>query len=383
MIRECSGPQPGIDVEARWIESPEALAEACEQWRELDVIGVDTEFVRERTFYPALGLIQISAGGANTLIDTQAIEDLEPLAHLLRDPEVTKVFHSCGEDLEVLYHRFGEFPREVFDTQIAAALAGRGAALGYGKLVATMFEVELPKDKTRPNWLRRPLTEAQKRYAALDVAFLLPAYSELHGELRRLGRESWLREELDPLFDAARFLPSPEVAYRRISAHRSLPPRALAILKDVATWREQQARRRNLPRNFVVREKALVDVARRAPRTFAALSAIDSLHPRERERHGRTLIRLVHKALELPAGDLPASRPALDLRPYRRQIAHLRALIGELADELSLPPELLANRRTIESLVRRSVAGKQPILPRVLRGWRREPVGEPLLAALS
>ena len=375
--------RPELDIETRLIETPQLLAEACREWRQLEAIGVDTEFVRERTFYAALGLIQISAAGATALIDTVAIEDLEPLARILRDEDVIKVFHSCGEDLEVLYHRFGEFPQNVFDTQIAAAFAGRGAALGYGKLVATMFGVDLPKDKTRTNWLKRPLSEAQKRYAALDVAFLLPAYTRLRAELRRFGREAWAREELEPLFDAERFLPDPEDAYRRIRAHRSLPPRALAILARLATWRERQARRRNLPRNFVVREKALVDIARRAPRSRSALVAIDSLHPRERERHGRALLQRVAEAKRRPADELPVAHRQFDLRPYRRLVERLRGLVGELAEELSLPPELLANRRTVEMLVRRSVTGREPTLPRELHGWRREVVGEPLLAAIG
>ncbi len=371
-----------VSVKLHLIETPEHLAEACEQWRRLEVVAIDTEFVRERTFYPALGLIQVADGVANYLVDAVAIEDLEPLAAILRDPAVTKVFHSCGEDLEVLYHRFGQFPRAVFDTQIAAAMTGWGASLGYGRLVSALFEVELPKDKTRTNWLRRPLSEAQKTYAALDVAYLIPACRRLRGELRRLGREDWVRQEIEALFDAERFLPDPENAYLRLGASRSLAPRPLALLRRLATWREEEARRRDLPRNFVVREKALIEVARRAPRTTNALRAIESLHPREIQRHGQTLLRFVRGALELSPEKLPQPRPALDLRPYRRQVEQLRKLSSELAEDLSLPRELVASRKTIEKLVRRVVAGKEPALPRELRGWRRDAIGERLLEVL-
>ncbi len=375
--------QPEIQVETRLVDHPKLLAEACERWRQLEEIGIDTEFVRERTFYPGLGLVQIADGEASHLVDTVAIEDLEPLAAILRDPEVVKVFHSCGEDLEVLYHRFGEFPQGVFDTQIAATLAGWGGFLGYGRLVSALFDVELPKDKTRTNWLRRPLSEAQKTYAALDAAYLLPAYRQLRAELRRLGREDWARQELERLFDAERFLPDPEAAYLRLGASRSLAPRRLALLRSLAAWREEQARRRDLPRNFVLREKALVDVARRAPSTIKALHAIDSLHHRDVRRYGQTLILLARRALELPPERLPAARPAFDLRPYRRHVQRLRELAGEIAGELSLPPELVATRRTVEALVRRVATGEQQPLPEELRGWRREIVGQRLLESLG
>ncbi len=374
-----------MDVQPILIETAAELARACDRWRQLPAIGIDTEFVRERTFFPGLGLIQIAGGDSCSLVDPLAITDLEPLLGVLKDPAVTKVFHSCGEDLEVLYHRFGEFPEGVFDTQVGAAFAGWGWSPGYGRLVSEMFGVELPKDKTRTNWLRRPLTGAQQTYAALDVAYLIPAYTRLRDQLRSFpaDRESWVREELAPLFDVARFLPDPKDAYLRIGARRSLAPRQLAVLHSLAVWREEQARRRNLPRNFVLHEKALVDVARRQPATRRALSAIGSLRPGEIGRHGATLIRHVRRALDLPAAELPRPKRAIDLRPYRADIDRLRVQAGRIAGELSLPPELVATRRTIEGLVRRVVSGKQPALPRELRGWRHEHIGLPLLEVLN
>lgn len=377
------GAPGGPAVEPRLIATAEGLEEACRRWRACGVIGVDTEFVRERTFYPALGLIQVSDGNAHALIDAVRLEDLEPLAGVLQDPGVTKIFHSCGEDLEVLHHRFGAFPREVFDTQVAAVLTGWGAAPGYGRLVASLFDVELPKDKTRTNWLRRPLSDAERTYAALDVAYLIPAYHRLLEDLRHSGRETWAREELAPLFDAERFSPDPRDAYRRISAWRSLAPRQLAVLQRLARWRERQARRRDLPRNFVLHEKALIEVARKTPTTPEKLAAIDALGRRDVERHGETLLRHVRQALSTPPTDLPERQPLLDLTPYRRRIQRLRRRVAEVAEELSLPAEVLATRKTIESLVRRHVAGKTPVLPEKLRGWRREVVGEELLAGLG
>lgn len=369
-----------MHIQRQIIGTTPDLAAACEGWRQLPAIGVDTEFVRERTFYPGLGLIQVSDGRISSLIDTVAIPDLEPLSGVLQDSAVTKIFHSCGEDLEVLYHRFGEFPTEVFDTQIAAALSGIGASPGYGRMVQTLFGVELPKDKTRTNWLKRPLSDAQQVYAALDVAYLVPAYTRLGDRLRELGREGWIDEELEPLFDASRFLPDPEHAYLRIGARKSMAPRQLALLRLLAAWREKEARRRNLPRNFVLKERALADVARRGPRTLRALGTIGSLHPKDISRHGQTLIKLVRQSRRLDAGELPAaSRRPLDLTPYRAHLRRLRDQLASTAETLALPTELLATRRTIEKLLRRAVSGKMPVLPEELRGWRREVVGEALM----
>lgn len=373
-----------MDVERQIIQTTSDLLEACGRWRQQQAIGVDTEFVRERTFYPGLGLIQISDGAMNYLVDTVALTNLEPLHRVFQDPAVTKIFHSCGEDLEVLYHRFGEFPQQVFDTQVAAALAGLGGSLGYGPLVAMLFDVELPKDKTRTNWLRRPLSEAQEAYAALDVVYLIPAYLRLSDRLRRSNRESWAREELEPLFEAKRFLPDPEQVYLRIRAWKSLAPRQVAALRGLAAWRERQARKRNLPRNFVIKEKALVDLARRRPKTIQALTEIHSLHPRERERYGGTLIRLVRQAGQLSLDELPeAARRPVDLTPYKKQVQRLRTKVAEIAEAHSLPSEMLATRKTVESLMRRVIAGKTPALPDELRGWRRDLVGQELLETLK
>ena len=374
----------GLSIEPQLIESGSDLALACESWRRLPAIGIDTEFVRERTFFPGLGLIQVSDGEGSFLIDTVAITNLDPLLAVLLDPAITKVFHSCGEDLEVLYHRFNEFPRAVFDTQIAATLVGFGSSPGYSRLVSVMFDVDLPKDKQRTNWLKRPLSKAQEDYAALDVAYLMPAWKQLRARLRQLDREDWLQEELEPLFDPTRFLPDPGRAYLRLGAHRGMPPRQLASLRALCDWRERQARRRDLPRSFVLKDKALVEIARRAPTSRRALTEIGSLHPKTVERYGTELLGFVRAAGQLPADALPeAVPPPIDLRPYRDQLRRLRATVASIAEKLELPAELLATRRTIESLLRRAVAKKSPTLPRELHGWRREIIGEALLVTLD
>jgi ribonuclease D len=301
---------------------------------------------------------------------------LAPLGELLADRSVTKVMHSCGEDLEVFYHRFERFPEPVFDTQVGAALAGLGYSLGYASLVAELCGVELPKGETRSNWVRRPLRDSQLRYAAWDVVYLLPAYRKLEEELRRRGREGWVEEEVAELFDAERFLPDPETVYLQ-AAHSSMSRRELAILRTVAGWRERQARRRDLPRNFVLPQRALPELARRKPRDRRQLASVSGLRDADRKRHGKTLLRLVADAMELPDSELPPKlRRPVDLAPHRREVDRLRKAVARKAEELDLPRELLATRRVAEGMVRRAHGDDGPVVPESTTSWRRRILAE-------
>ena len=281
------------DPTVHWIDTADGLARCCARWAQAPALGVDTEFVRERTFFARLGLIQVGDATGSTLIDVAAIEDLGPLAAIFESSEVVKIFHACGEDLEVLHHRFGAFPNAIFDTQLAAAFAGQGASLGYRPLVASMFGVSIPKDETRTDWTRRPLSDAQCRYAALDVAYLVPAYDILRRQLEQLDRSAWLREEVVRLANTERFLPDPERQYRRVKGGGGLPPRKLAVLRALAQWREHEARKRDLPRGFVVTDSALNTIAAQTPRSADALRAIGDLHPRQRKRFGADIVQAV------------------------------------------------------------------------------------------
>lgn len=363
-----------------YVDTPGALADACERWRHVEVLGVDTEFVRERTFYPGLGLIQVSDGDATALVDPVALDDLGPLERLFADEGIVKVLHSCSEDMEVFYHRFGALPRPIFDTQVAAALLGLGYSLGYSALVDALFGVEIPKHQTRTNWLRRPLTADQKRYAALDVAHLLPCFDVLCEGLRRTGRDPWAAEEFAQLLDVGRFDVDPRTVYHGIRRTRGLDRRQLAVLRELAAWREEEARRRDLPRNFVLREAVLPDLARRPPRTPKELAAVDGLRPEDVRRYGRAVLEAIGRARDLPDDELPERPPRpVDLTPYTKEVEAMRRAVAATADELGLPPELLATRRTVEKTARRVLKGKERPLPRELRGWRRAVVGERLL----
>jgi ribonuclease D len=364
-----------------WIDTPGALSLAAERWRRASVLGIDTEFVRERTFYPRLGLLQVSDGARCDLVDPLALPDLEPLRAVLVDPGIVKVAHSPSEDMEVLFHRFGEFPAPLFDTQAAAALAGMEAAMSYQRLVRELLGVELAKGETRTDWLRRPLSPAQLEYAAQDVELLLPLYHRLRPRLLESERLSWLLAESSRLREPARFLPPPEEAYLRLGGLGSLDRRQLAALRALAAWREVQARERDLPRNFVLKESALVTLARRQPQRLAELGDVPDLPPRQIERHGETLLRLVREARALSAEELPFARPrgARDERG-RELLDRLVEAVRVRAEALGLSPPMLASRRELKQLLGVPAAS---LPPPSLEGWRWEQIGADLLPLLD
>ncbi|MEL7061902.1 MAG: ribonuclease D [Acidobacteriota bacterium] len=367
-------------VDADWINSPAPLAAFCEAARALGVLALDTEFVRERTFYPKTGLIQAAIGDRIALIDPLALGDLEPLAALLRDPNIVKIVHSPSEDLEVFRRRLDAIPTPLFDTQLAAAFVGRGWSRGYGALVHDLFGIELPKGETRSNWLRRPLSDSQKHYAALDVLYLPRMHARLEQELRDLGRVDWMRQEMDRIEETARTDDDRLGSFRKLGRRRGASRRQLGVLHALVLWREHEARERDLPRGFVLADAALVEIAQRPPRSVDRLRAVDELRPADIKRHGRAIVRVVREALALPKHDLPMPPPQpTDLTPHKEAIGRLRDQVAEIAERHDLPRELLATRRTVERVARRLLDGVEPALPAGLRGWRREIVGEPLL----
>jgi ribonuclease D len=349
-------------------------------WRDSEVIALDTEFVRERTFFPQLGLVQIGVDRDCFLVDAVLVDDLSPLAELLVRPETLKVVHSGGEDLEVLAYRFGSFPSPLFDTQIAATLAGLGGSLSYQRLVHALFRLELPKGETRSDWLRRPLSAAQLEYAVLDVAYLLPAHRKLSSALEELGRTEWAEEEFDRLASSARLRTDPEYSFRRLDSGAKLTRRERALLRELSSWREGEARRRDVPRGFVVPDRALMQLVRRRPTRRGELAQIGSMKAAERTRSGDEIVRRIGEVMARPESSLPAValRSAAG-QGLRARVDSLRAEVQRVAEEMDMPPEFLARRRAVEELVRDLRAGSEEPLPDELRGWRRAVIGERLL----
>jgi ribonuclease D len=376
-LPETSGLQKPID----WIDTPEALAAAAARWRRAPCLGIDSEFVRERTFYPRLGLLQISDGERCALVDPVALTDLEPLRELLAAPHVLKIAHSPSEDLEVLFHRFGEFPAPLFDTQAAAALAGMDAAMSYQRLVRELLGKEIEKGETRTDWLQRPLSPKQVEYAAQDVELLLPLHDALLPRLRELGRLDWVVDETRKLEDATRFLPPLEQAYLRLGGLGGLDRRQLGLLRALAGWREEQARLRDLPRSFVMKESSLIALARRRPRRKAELMDIPDLPARQAERLADTILALVRDVESLPPEELPPApvRGARDERG-RKLLDRLAEVTRERAEQMGMPAPVLASRRELKQLL---LLRPEELPPPALAGWRWEALAEALRPLLD
>jgi ribonuclease D len=337
-------------------------------------IGLDTEFLRERTYRAELCLVQVSAGADALCIDPIAVTDLGALAAPFTSPGVVKVMHASRQDLEVLLPALG-LVRPVFDTQIAAALAGFAAQIGYGELVRRLLGVELPKAHTRTDWSRRPLSPEQIEYARDDVRHLIPLQLELEGRLEKLGRTAWLGEELAALQDARALATEPEEAWRRVKGLRGMDPARERLARGLAAWRERRAIERNRPRGWILDDTALREVIVRVPRSLAALADITELPAGVLRHCGEELVACI------AAANVPDPPPPMDTRqrpdPVKSALVKkLGAMNQAVATELAISPEVLTTRRDLERLAE----GGDDIA--ALRGWRRAVIGEKLLAAL-
>jgi len=364
-----------------FVDTNAQLEAACKRWMGLDTVGLDTEFERTRTYYSRPALVQIFDGEHVSLVDPLAIDDFEPLATLLGSADVAKVMHAAEGDMEVLEQLTGITPVRVFDTQLAAAFTGHGFSLGYRNLTQMLLGEEISKGETRSDWLRRPLSDAQITYAALDVLHLLQMYEQLRSELDTLGRTGWLEEEMERVQrrrDADR---DPRRAYLRIRQGRRLEGGALRALRDLAAWREREARDRDLPRQMVVRDVSLVAIASAYPDRAAQFTDIPEFSEKAARRYAGTLLEVLGQA-RADDGEAPmVPEPAIERR-HAIWLKSLKEVLRSRADALGVPAPLLAQTRTLEALVATTAAGNDA-LPEELCGWRGPAIGDQLRATLE
>lgn len=372
-----------MDAELRVIADGAALASATASWAGVEAIALDTEFMRTDTFHPILGLIQVCTGAGTWLIDPLAIADWSPLAQVLADTRVVKVLHSCSEDLEVFARALGQVPTPLFDTQVAAALCGYGFSKGYSHIVRELLAVDLAKHETRSDWLRRPLSPAQLRYAAEDVHYLMAVYLRLAAELAARGRSQWLAEEMAARLHGARADVAPAQYYTRIKGAGRLDRRGLAILQCLAAWRETEARRTDRPRSHLLTDGNLLDIATHRPKSWPQLGALADLHPRAARRHGQLIIDTVNQVLGAPEASYPQLLPAPLPRDSEPLLKACRQLVATTAEQLDLAPEILVRRADIEHLVRTHQRGRAELPPSLAAGWRAAVIGEALLALIN
>jgi ribonuclease D len=352
-----------------YITSDEGLRQAAAEWQTAGALGIDTEFIRTDTFHPKPALIQISDGNQCWLVDVLTINDLSPLADIIIAPDIVKIFHAAGEDLEVFDRLIGKLPTPLFDTQIAASFCGHGTSIGYSKLVQAILDIELSKDQCRSDWLARPLTSEQLHYANLDVLYLPTIYQHLHNALTQQERQAWVHEE--NVRQLTRYEEHRGAVYNidRINLAWKLDDTERKRLWHLLLGRDALARHHNKPRNHIAKDHVLMDMARKPPQHIAELSAFTDLRPSTIRQFGQHLITL--------ANDTPAHIVSpLITEPLNKTDAarakELRSLVESIAAGVGLPPELLTKRQELEALVREYQPGQTLSLPARFEGWRGE-----------
>ncbi|MCC5885596.1 MAG: ribonuclease D [Gammaproteobacteria bacterium] len=366
--------------QARWVATDAAFDELCASARDATMVALDTEFERTDTFYPKLALVQFCIGEQIVLVDPLAISDPTPLRELLADAGTRKVLHACSEDVEVLASWCGARPASLFDTQIAAAFCGSRYGIGYRDLVADAFAVTLDKDETRSNWLQRPLSPAQMRYAALDVALLLPLACRQIEQLEACGRLGWLEEECGRLVLEVLDRPGPEQAWRNVKRASSLESRGLAALMALAAWREELARSLDRPRGWLVKDEHLLQIASELPADLRDLDG-QGVPPAVIRRWGDELQDIIDRTRELSPSELPHPLPPPMTRADGERLKQFRKRAQHHARDLGLAEELLARKRLLEPLF--APAAVLDDCPDALKGWRWEILGPEIEGLLN
>lgn len=357
-----------------WIDSGRALDTLCARLQGAEWLALDTEFMRERTYYPQLCLVQIATPDVIACVDVLAITELEPLLARLQDPHTLKVLHAARQDLEMFFHLSGEVPAPLFDTQIAASFAGFPDQAGYATVVQGLLGVSLGKAHTRADWTRRPLPEAVRDYAADDVRYLCKLYPLLRERLASDGRLTWLEVENQKLTRVSLYRPDPEHAWERLHGLQHLKPRQLAAGKALAAWRERKAMEANLPRQWVLKDEALMDLSKQRPATLEALANVRGLAEASVRKHGAEWLALIQAAV--PASEAPVHVTRLSAH-QEAAVDALLALVHLKAAEAGISPARLTTRAELEQLV----AGDRDI--GILEGWRLETAGRALREMLE
>lgn len=362
-----------------YISDQESLGAFVERARSSSVLAIDTEFLREKTYYAKLCLLQMATDDEVAIVDPFAVRDLAVLAPLLQDESVMKLFHAGGQDLEILYRVTGVLPAPVFDTQIAAALLGHTMQVGYGALVHSLCGVTLKKTDSFTDWSRRPLSESQLEYAADDVIYLPEMYRTMRNRLETKGRLAWLANDFAELSDPSRYEEDPRLRYRRLKRGSSLSRQQLSAAREAAAWREVEARKRDIPRKWVITDEQIVEVCKREARTIDELFMVRGMRDRLTTRDARALVACMKAGMDLPCEQWPEldrsskSEPNVDA-----QLDLMTALVRLRARENDIAMQALASHSDLAQVARGYTEGVD-----VLRGWRRAMVGEELLELLD
>ncbi len=367
-----------------YITTAEELSALCEKLKKCTVLTLDTEFVRERTYFHKLGLIQVGGDGICAALDPILLPSLDPFLKLIQNPDVVKVFHASKQDLEILFRLSGIVARPVFDTQVAASIVGWGSQISFAKIVQKVTGKKIHKTETYTDWCRRPLSDNQVEYALDDVRYLFPVYEKLLKVLTRLNRLDWVQGEFEKLENPKTFaLPDPRRQYLKIKNIRNLKRRNLAVMVELAAWREEEAVKRNCLPKAVVRDEPLLEIARTLPKKPDALSAIRGFHRKEVSKSGASIMQAIETGLAVPEQDIP-ELPEYDGYSTRKGVEELLAAYVQIrSEELKIEPSVLAHRKQIHDFVKCYEQGENLEEHFLFQGWRKECIGSRLHALLE
>ncbi|MCG7394522.1 ribonuclease D [Microvirga sp. ACRRW] len=360
------------------ITTTEALSAACSRLSQHPFVTVDTEFLRETTYYPKLCLIQMAGPDAADayLIDPLAEGiSLEPFMALMANKGVVKVFHSARQDLEIIWNLGRIVPEPLFDTQVAAMVCGYGDSVSYEQLVNDLAKAKVDKSSRFTDWSRRPLTDAQLTYALSDVTHLVKVYEALMTQLEKNGRLNWLEEEMSILTSPETYQADPDNAWRRL-AGRLRKPKEIAVLMEVAAWREREAQSRDVPRGRILKDDAMIDVATSAPRTVEALGRLRSIpNGFERSRTGGEILEAIERGIARDPASIPMPERSRGRGNTGAVVDLLKVLLKAVAEQEGVAPKIVATVEELEAIAESDTADVPS-----LHGWRRALFGEKALA---
>lgn len=342
------------------------------------LLAIDTEFLREKTYYAKLCLLQMQTDDETVIVDPFAVDDLTVLADVFTDPGVLKLFHAGSQDIEILYRVVGVMPTPIFDTQLAAALLGHTQQIGYGALVNLCCGVQLKKIDSYTDWSRRPLSPSQVNYAADDVVYLPAVYRKVSGQLASLGRTHWLDPDFAELVDPKKYAVNERARYRRLKRVGQLKPRQLSAARELAEWRELKAEHSDIPRKWVMTDEQIVEACKREARSIDELFMVRGLSDKLSTRDARAVVACIVRGLDTPMEDWPEhDRPARNEANVDVVVDLMSAVVRKRARENNIAFQTLCNHSDLAKVARgyRDVA--------ILQGWRRDIVGNELLDLLA
>lgn len=359
------------EYEILYVDSTDKLQQLCLSIKDAPTLILDTEFVREKTYRAKLCLLQIATDDIVACVDPVAISDISPLMNIINEQSKLKVLHAARQDYEIFYDLTGQLPQPLFDTQLAASLLGYGEQVGYASLVSKILGIQLDKAHTRTDWSKRPLSEAQIKYASDDVVYLRQLYPLLTQQLKEKGREDWLNEEFDSLCQKELYLTKPDEAWQRVKGINRLRPRQLAAAKNLSHWREEMAIKKDLPRRWIISDDILLAIVQLLPKNKSQLESIANIKKTFIDKSGDTVLNCVKKALELDNASLPSVKKPERLTAEQEIVADLLLIqLKIIANNQNISVSNIANRKMLEKLIK----GEKDIA--LLKGWRYQLAGK-------